>query len=80
MALIYFGLGSLLLNAHFLVWKGNKNTIFLAAIVGGLADLGYFMFLDLGGFVKFVPGTIMTFVSASAIILSFYAHLKNSRT
>lgn len=60
----------------FFVWKGNKNAIFLAAIVGGLADLGYFLFIDLGGYVHFLPGTLMTIFSYSAIILSFYAHFK----
>ena len=62
--------------AAFYIWKGNKHAIFLAAIVGGLADLGYFLFMDLGGFVKFIPGTLMTIVSASAIILSFFAYFK----
>jgi hypothetical protein len=61
------------------VWKGNANAIFLAAITGGLADSGYFLFLDLGGFVNFVPGTVMTIVSALAIILSFYAHFSNKK-
>lgn len=60
----------------FFIWKGNKNAIFLAAITGGLADVGYFLFMDLGGFVNFMPGTLMTILSASAIILSFYAHFK----
>ena len=63
----------------FYVWKGNKNAIFLAAITGGLADIGYFLFMDLGGFVNFVPGTVMTIVSASAIILSFYAHFSDKK-
>lgn len=58
------------------IWKKNRNAIFLAALVGGLLDLGYFLFLDLGGFVKFVPGTVMTFVSGTAIILSLYAYFK----
>ena len=66
--------------AAFFVWKGNKNAIFLAALTGGLADLGYFIFLDLGGFVHFVPGTIMTIISASAIALSFYAFFQNRRS
>ena len=61
----------------FSVWKGNKNAIFLAALTGGLADLGYFLFMDLGGYVHFVPGTVMTIVSASAIVLSFYAHAQS---
>ncbi len=56
----------------FFIWKGNKNAIYLAAICGGLADLGYFLFMDIGGYVNFVPGTVMTLVSASAIILSIY--------
>jgi len=60
----------------FSVWKGSKNAIFLAALVGGLADLGYFLFMDLGGFVHFMPGTFMTIVSFSAIVLSFYAYFK----
>jgi len=64
----------------FFIWKGNKNAIFLAAITGGLADLGYFMFLDLGGYVNFIPGSLMTFVSGSAIILSFYAYFKTKKS
>ncbi|MEL6350011.1 MAG: hypothetical protein AAFV53_43320 [Myxococcota bacterium] len=60
------------------VWRGNANAIFLAALVGGLLDIGYFVFLDLGGFVHFVPGTVMTIFSASAIALSFFAHFSNT--
>jgi len=71
-----FWIGLVTFIAAFYIWNGKKNMIFLAALVGGLADLGYFMFLDLGGYVKFMPGTIMTLISASAIILSFYAHYK----
>ncbi len=63
----------------FFIWKGNKSAIFLAAITGGLADLGYFISMDLGGFVHFMPGTLMTLVSSSAIILSFYAHFKGKK-
>lgn len=63
----------------FYIWKGNKNAIYLAALTGGLADLGYFLFMDLGGFVNFVPGTVMTLVSGTAILLSFYTiFLKNN--
>lgn len=58
------------------IWKRNTKAIFLAAIVGGLADLGYFLFLDLGGFVKFMPGTLMTIISALAAGLSFYSYFK----
>lgn len=72
-----FWIGILTLVSSIFIWKGNKNAIFLAALTGGLADLGYFLFLDLGGFVKFVPGTIMTIISFSAIALSFYAYFNN---
>lgn len=67
-----FWIGIVTLICAFYVWKGNRNAIYLAAITGGLADLGYFLFMDLGGYVHFMPGTLMTIVSASAIILSFY--------
>lgn len=71
-----FWIGIVTFIAAFFVWNGNRNAIFLAAITGGLADLGYFLFMDLGGFVNFVPGTVMTIVSSLAIILSFYAYFK----
>ena len=65
-----FWIGIITFVSAFYIWKGNKNAIILAALVGGLADLGYFLFMDLGGYVNFMPGTVMTLVSASAIILS----------
>jgi len=71
-------IGMVTFISSFFIWKGNKNAIFLAAICGGLADLGYFLFLDLGGFVNFVPGTVMTIISSLAIITSFYAHFKRN--
>jgi hypothetical protein len=71
-----FWVGITTFISAFFIWNGNKNAIFLAAIVGGLADLAYFLFMDLGGFVNFVPGTVMTLVSSGAIILSFTAYFK----
>ncbi|WP_104401665.1 hypothetical protein [Vibrio penaeicida] len=58
------------------IWRNNATAIFVSALVGGMADLGYFIFLDLGGYVNFVPGTIMTVVSALAIVLSITAYFK----
>ena len=57
------------------IWRGAAIAMFIAGLVGGLADIGYFIFMDLGGFVNFVPGTVMTLVSASAIILSLIVWL-----
>lgn len=74
-----FWIGLVTLVSAFYIWKQNKHAIFLAAIVGGLADLGYFLFMDLGGYVKFIPGTLMTLVSSTAIILSFYAYFKGRK-
>ena len=56
------------------VWRHSASAIFLAALVAGLADIGYFLFMDLGGHVNFVPGTLMTLICASAIGLSSFAH------
>lgn len=72
-----FWFGTVTFICAFYIWRKNKSAIFLAAIVGGFADLGYFLFLDLGGYVNFVPGTVMTLFSATAIILSFYAYYKS---
>jgi len=62
------------------IWRGNMTAIWVAAMVGGLADVGYFLFMDLGGFVHFVPGTVMTLISASAILLSFWVWLAGRGT
>lgn len=75
-----FWIGIVTFICAFYIWMGNKNAIFLAAITGGLADLGYFLFMDLGGYVHFMPGTVMTIFSSLAIILSFYAHFKSVRS
>ena len=53
------------------IWRKNMTAIWVTAMIGGLLDLGYFIFIDLGGFNLFVPGTIMTIISTLAIILSF---------
>jgi hypothetical protein len=74
-----FWIGLVTLICAIYIWKKNKNAIFLAAITGGLADLGYFFFLDLGGYVNFLPGSLMTYISASAILLSFYAYFKSDK-
>ena len=75
-----FWIGIVTLISAFYVWKSNKHAIFLAAITGGLADLGYFLFMDLGGYVNFMRGTEMTIVSSLAIILSFYGYFKSVKS
>ncbi len=71
-----FWVGSVTFICALFIWNGSKNAIYLAAISGGLTDLGYFLFIDLGGYSKFVPGSIMTIISFLAIITSLYAYYK----
>jgi len=61
------------------IWRRSVRAIFLAALVGGLADVGYFVFLDLGGFVNFLPGTLMTLFSATAIIVTVAVYIADRR-
>ena len=56
------------------IWRDSAIWMGFTAIVGGVTDVGYFLFMDLGGFVNFVPGTVMTLVSGSAIVLSGVAY------
>lgn len=66
-------IGAVTLICSWFIWQRSLTAVFLAALVGGLADIGYFVFLDLGGHVKFLPGTLMTIFSATAIVTSFTA-------
>ncbi|MEL6530411.1 MAG: hypothetical protein AAFQ27_10645 [Pseudomonadota bacterium] len=57
------------------LWRGEgsaswRTAAWVAALTGGMADIGYFVFMDLGGYVNFIPGGLMTYVSASAVLLS----------
>ncbi len=69
----WFGIATII-GALF-IWRGNVTAIWVTGLIGGLADLGYLMFVDLPGYVNFFPGTVMTIVSASAIALSFWVWL-----
>ncbi|MEM8973128.1 MAG: hypothetical protein AAGD43_13805 [Pseudomonadota bacterium] len=63
--------GAVTIIGAIFIWRASATAIWVTAMVGGLLDLGYFMFLDLGGHVNFFPGTLMTLVSSAAIVLSF---------
>ncbi len=62
------------------IWRQNMTSVWVTAMVGGLLDVGYFLFLDLGGYVRFAPGTVMTLVSATAIVLSGWVWLAHRRS
>jgi len=68
--LVWFGLVTL--TGSVWVWRRSLQAAALCAIVGGLADLGYFIYIDLGGLAVF-PGPQMTWIAAAAIGLSGYA-------
>ena len=61
------------------IWRRSTVAIFVTAMIGGLLDIGYLLFIDLGGYNNFVPGTVMTIVSATAILLSFTAYYRGLR-
>lgn len=69
-----FWIGAVTLVCAVFIWRRSMPAAFLAALVGGLADVGYFVFLDLGDHVNFVPGTVMTLFSATAIIATLVVY------
>ncbi|WP_019954974.1 hypothetical protein [Yoonia vestfoldensis] len=75
--LLWIGIVTIL-GASF-IWRRNLTAIWVTAMVGGLADIGYLVFVDLPGYVNFFPGTVMTLISGSAIVLSFWVWLGTRR-
>jgi hypothetical protein len=63
-------IGAFTLVGAIFIWRANLAAIWTTAVVGGVTDVGYFIFIDLGGFANFFPGTVMTIISASAVLLS----------
>jgi len=59
------------------IWRQIMTAIWVTAMVGGLADVGYLLFVDMPGYVNFFPGTVMTLISATAIVLSFWVWVPN---
>lgn len=66
----WFGL--IVLLGSLFVWRNDRNAMILCAIVGGLAQLGYTIFVVLPGHAP-LPGAIMTVVAAAAVVLSVLA-------
>ena len=72
----WFGLVALI--AGIFIWRKNAIAIWLAVLIGGLGDFGYFLFIDLAD-LAIPPGPQMTWVSGLAIILSLYAYFKTNK-
>lgn len=62
-----------------LIWRANATAIWVTALVGGMADIGYFVFVDLPGYAAIMPGTVMTIFSSVAIVLSMAVWLGHRR-
>ena len=58
------------------VWRHSRPAMLLASLVAGVTDIGYFLFMDLGGYVNFIPGTLMTIICAAAALLSIIAFIR----
>lgn len=71
--------GAVTITGAVFIWRRNPTALWVTAMIAGLLDLGYFLFVDLPGFVNLVPGTLMTLVSASAIVLSAWVWLAERR-
>jgi hypothetical protein len=71
-----FWFGSVTTVGAFFIWRASPFAIAVTALIGGFADVGYFVFLDIGGFVNFMPGTVMTIISATAIMLSMAVYVQ----
>lgn len=61
------------------IWLQSETAILMTAIVGWVTDVGYFVFMDFGGFVNFVPGSVMTIISSAAVVLSLWAYFAGLR-
>lgn len=72
-------IGAFTVVGGIMIWRQSVMFIFMTAVVGWVTDVGYFIFMDLGGFVNFVPGTVMTIVSSAAVLLSFWAYFSGMR-
>jgi len=71
--LLWFGIVTTIGGA--MIWRRNLVAIWVTSMVGGLADLGYLIFVDVPGYATFFPGTLMTLIAGSAIALGAWVWL-----
>ena len=68
--LLWFGIVTTI--GGFMVWRASMTAVWVSAMVGGLADVGYLTFVDFGGHGTFAPGTLMTLIAGAACPLSVW--------
>ncbi len=71
---LWFGLTILI--ASFFVWKANRNAVLFCSIVGGLAHLGFAIFIVFPGHSDLV-GVVLSFVVLAAIVFGIIAIKKS---
>ena len=71
-------IGVLVTISSVYVWRNNRLAVATSVVIGGLADLGYFLFVDLPGFAE-PPGPQMTYIMAVAIAIAGYAYFTTNR-
>ena len=71
---LWFGLTILI--ASFFVWKVNRNAVLFCSIVGGLAHLGFAIFIVFQGHSDLV-GVVLSFVVLAAIVFGIIAIKKS---
>ena len=69
--LLWTGLATI--TGAVLIWLSTMTAIWVTAMIRGRADVGYLLFVDLKGHMSFFPGTVKILISATAILLSFWA-------
>jgi len=70
----WFGL--VILIGSFFVWKENRNAVLFCCIVGGLAQIGYAIFIVFPGH-STLPGVVINFVFLVAIVFGIIAIKKS---
>jgi len=68
--------GFTILIGSFFVWKANRNAVLICSIVGGLAQLGFAIFIVFPGYSE-LPGVVMSFVALAAIVFGIIAIKKS---
>jgi len=70
----WFGL--VILIGSFFVWKANRNAVLFCSVVGGLAHLGFAIFIVFPGHGDMV-GVVLSFVVLAAIVFGIIAIKKS---
>ena len=74
--IMWFGLFTM--AGSFMIWRKHAAAFIATVLVGVLADIGYFTFIDLAGFGG-VPADQMIWIAGAAVITGFLAYVRSDR-